>query len=214
MSSVCFTFKCRQKRLKWYFVKVNATLHSNCILEEMLHFEKMYFDFFFFFFAMTDVFIVDIAVFVSQLDLSVQEKEQYINVTRWFDHIQHRPSIRHHLPPVAVLRNRVYPGRLHWNQTSPRWTDTHKSIILFHCTHLSSTISICLCSCFFPQFVPGLARHCPLIHPHPQVWRTQLQKLFHKMTIDFGAISHLRECLWIKILVGLCSFFFLNTCFY
>ncbi|KAM3860850.1 eukaryotic translation elongation factor 1 epsilon-1 [Diretmus argenteus] len=42
------------------------------------------------------------------VDLAVQEKEKYVNVTRWFDHVQHYPGVRHHLPPVAVLRNRVY----------------------------------------------------------------------------------------------------------
>ncbi|XP_026148468.1 eukaryotic translation elongation factor 1 epsilon-1 [Mastacembelus armatus] len=47
------------------------------------------------------------------LDLAVQEKEQYVNVTRWFDHIQHYPGVRHHLPPVVVLRNRIYPSTHH-----------------------------------------------------------------------------------------------------
>uniref|UniRef100_A0A8C1ET24 Eukaryotic translation elongation factor 1 epsilon 1 n=1 Tax=Cyprinus carpio TaxID=7962 RepID=A0A8C1ET24_CYPCA len=44
------------------------------------------------------------------VELAVQEKERYLNITRWFDHIQHYPGIRHHLPPVVVLRNRVYPS--------------------------------------------------------------------------------------------------------
>ncbi|XP_004081015.1 eukaryotic translation elongation factor 1 epsilon-1 [Oryzias latipes] len=47
------------------------------------------------------------------VDLTVQEKEQYLNVARWFDHIQHIPSLRHHLPPVVVLRNRIYTSRHH-----------------------------------------------------------------------------------------------------
>ncbi|KAM3593566.1 uncharacterized protein V6R79_015614 [Siganus canaliculatus] len=47
------------------------------------------------------------------VELAVQEREQYVNVTRWFDHIQHYPGIRHHLPHVAVLRNRIYTGRHH-----------------------------------------------------------------------------------------------------
>ncbi|KAK2859328.1 hypothetical protein Q5P01_003948 [Channa striata] len=47
------------------------------------------------------------------MDLSFQEKEQCVNVTRWFDHIQHYPGIRHHLPVVVVLRNRIYTGRHH-----------------------------------------------------------------------------------------------------
>ncbi|XP_072514723.1 eukaryotic translation elongation factor 1 epsilon-1 [Salminus brasiliensis] len=47
------------------------------------------------------------------MELAVQEKEKYLNVTRWFDHIQHYPGVRHHLPPVVVLRNRVYPSGQH-----------------------------------------------------------------------------------------------------
>ncbi|XP_068160156.1 eukaryotic translation elongation factor 1 epsilon-1 [Antennarius striatus] len=47
------------------------------------------------------------------VDLAVQEREQYVNVTRWFDHIQHYPGIQHHLPPVVVLRNRIYSSRHH-----------------------------------------------------------------------------------------------------
>ncbi|KAM9839539.1 eukaryotic translation elongation factor 1 epsilon-1 [Aulostomus maculatus] len=46
-------------------------------------------------------------------DLTIQEKEQYMNVTRWFDHIQHYPGVRHHLPPIVVLRNRLYTSRHH-----------------------------------------------------------------------------------------------------
>lgn len=53
--------------------------------------------------------------FLSQVDLAIQEKEQYVNVTRWFDHIQHYPGVRHHLPHVAVLRNRIYTSRHHWD---------------------------------------------------------------------------------------------------
>lgn len=52
---------------------------------------------------------------LSQVNLAIQEKEQYMNVTRWFDHIQHYPGVRHHLPHVAVLRNRIYTGRHHWD---------------------------------------------------------------------------------------------------
>ncbi|KAL6098011.1 eef1e1 [Pungitius sinensis] len=47
------------------------------------------------------------------VDFSVQEKEQYVNVTRWFDHIQHYPGIRHPLPPVVVLRNKIYSSKHH-----------------------------------------------------------------------------------------------------
>ncbi|XP_062841595.1 eukaryotic translation elongation factor 1 epsilon-1 [Trichomycterus rosablanca] len=47
------------------------------------------------------------------MELTVQDKEKYLNVTRWFDHIQYYPGVRHHLPPVVVLRNRVYPSGQH-----------------------------------------------------------------------------------------------------
>ncbi|XP_037549737.1 eukaryotic translation elongation factor 1 epsilon-1 [Nematolebias whitei] len=47
------------------------------------------------------------------VDLAIQEKEEHTNVTRWFDHVQHYPGARHHLPPVVVLRNRIYTGRHH-----------------------------------------------------------------------------------------------------
>ncbi|KAF1372880.1 hypothetical protein PFLUV_G00254480 [Perca fluviatilis] len=47
------------------------------------------------------------------VDLAIQDKEQYVNVTRWFDHIQHYPGIRHHLPPVVVPRNRLYTSKHH-----------------------------------------------------------------------------------------------------
>nr|XP_057916122.1 eukaryotic translation elongation factor 1 epsilon-1 [Doryrhamphus excisus] len=46
-------------------------------------------------------------------ELTFQEKEQYLNVTRWFDHIQHHTGIRHHLPRVVVLRNRIYTSKHH-----------------------------------------------------------------------------------------------------
>ncbi|XP_068437948.1 eukaryotic translation elongation factor 1 epsilon-1 [Clinocottus analis] len=47
------------------------------------------------------------------VDLAIHEKEQYVNVTRWFDHIQHYPGIRHPLPPVVVLRNKIYSSKHH-----------------------------------------------------------------------------------------------------
>lgn len=50
---------------------------------------------------------------LTQVDLAVQEKEQFANVTRWFDHIQHYPGVRHHLPLITVLRNRIYTSRHH-----------------------------------------------------------------------------------------------------
>ncbi|KAF0028239.1 hypothetical protein F2P81_019326 [Scophthalmus maximus] len=57
--------------------------------------------------------ILFLSVSPTQVDLAVQEKEQYVNVTRWFDHMQHYPGVRRHLPPVVVLRNRIYTGRHH-----------------------------------------------------------------------------------------------------
>nr|XP_046146831.1 eukaryotic translation elongation factor 1 epsilon-1-like isoform X2 [Oncorhynchus gorbuscha] len=47
------------------------------------------------------------------VDLAIQEKEKHMNVTRWFDHVQHYTGVRHHLPPVVVLRNRVYTSGHH-----------------------------------------------------------------------------------------------------
>ncbi|KAM3927671.1 eukaryotic translation elongation factor 1 epsilon-1 [Leptodactylus fuscus] len=41
-------------------------------------------------------------------DLSIQEKESYINVSRWFSHIQHYPGVRQHLPNLVFIKNRIY----------------------------------------------------------------------------------------------------------
>ncbi|XP_069816286.1 eukaryotic translation elongation factor 1 epsilon-1 [Dendropsophus ebraccatus] len=41
-------------------------------------------------------------------DLSIQEKESYINVSRWFSHIQHNSGIRQHLPALVFIKNRIY----------------------------------------------------------------------------------------------------------
>ncbi|KAG9479275.1 eukaryotic translation elongation factor 1 epsilon-1 isoform X2 [Eleutherodactylus coqui] len=41
-------------------------------------------------------------------DLSIQEKENYMNVSRWFSHIQHSPGVRQHLPSVVFIKNRIY----------------------------------------------------------------------------------------------------------
>ncbi|XP_072008662.1 eukaryotic translation elongation factor 1 epsilon-1 [Engystomops pustulosus] len=40
--------------------------------------------------------------------LSIQEKENCINVSRWFSHIQHYPDIRQHLPALVFIKNRIY----------------------------------------------------------------------------------------------------------
>ncbi|KAG8513041.1 Eukaryotic translation elongation factor 1 epsilon-1 [Galemys pyrenaicus] len=42
------------------------------------------------------------------VDLSVQEKEQYLNVSRWFCHIQHYPGVRQHLARVVFVKSRLY----------------------------------------------------------------------------------------------------------
>ncbi|KAL1006384.1 hypothetical protein UPYG_G00071650 [Umbra pygmaea] len=47
------------------------------------------------------------------MDQSVQDKETYVNVTRWFDHVQHYPGVRHHLHPVVILKNRLYTSSHH-----------------------------------------------------------------------------------------------------
>ncbi|XP_005355121.1 eukaryotic translation elongation factor 1 epsilon-1 isoform X2 [Microtus ochrogaster] len=43
-----------------------------------------------------------------KVDLTVQEKESYLNVSRWFCHIQHYPDIRQHLSSVVFIKNRLY----------------------------------------------------------------------------------------------------------
>ncbi|XP_019398652.1 PREDICTED: eukaryotic translation elongation factor 1 epsilon-1 [Crocodylus porosus] len=42
------------------------------------------------------------------VDLTVQEKEKYLNVSRWFNHIQHYPGIRQHLSSIVFIKNRLY----------------------------------------------------------------------------------------------------------
>ncbi|XP_043921356.1 eukaryotic translation elongation factor 1 epsilon-1 [Protopterus annectens] len=39
---------------------------------------------------------------------TVQEKERYLNVSRWFNHIQHCPGVRQHLSGIVFLKNRLY----------------------------------------------------------------------------------------------------------
>uniref|UniRef100_A0A8D0L5Q7 Eukaryotic translation elongation factor 1 epsilon-1 n=1 Tax=Sphenodon punctatus TaxID=8508 RepID=A0A8D0L5Q7_SPHPU len=41
-------------------------------------------------------------------DLTVQEKEKYLNVSRWFNHIQHYPGVRQHLSNIVFIKNRLY----------------------------------------------------------------------------------------------------------
>ncbi|XP_036597111.1 eukaryotic translation elongation factor 1 epsilon-1 [Trichosurus vulpecula] len=42
------------------------------------------------------------------VDLTFQEKEKYMNMSRWFSHIQHYPGIRQHLSSVVFIKNRLY----------------------------------------------------------------------------------------------------------
>ncbi|XP_054983178.1 eukaryotic translation elongation factor 1 epsilon-1 isoform X1 [Sorex araneus] len=42
------------------------------------------------------------------VELTVQEKEKYLNVSRWFCHVQHCPGLRQSLPAVVFVRNRLY----------------------------------------------------------------------------------------------------------
>ncbi|XP_014377254.1 eukaryotic translation elongation factor 1 epsilon-1 isoform X2 [Alligator sinensis] len=42
------------------------------------------------------------------VDLTVQEKEKYLNVSRWFNHVQHYPGIRQHLSSIVFIKNRLY----------------------------------------------------------------------------------------------------------
>ncbi|XP_064409485.1 eukaryotic translation elongation factor 1 epsilon-1 [Latimeria chalumnae] len=41
-------------------------------------------------------------------ELTIQEKEKHVNVSRWFNHIQHYPNVRQHLSPIIFLKNRLY----------------------------------------------------------------------------------------------------------
>nr|XP_054488434.1 eukaryotic translation elongation factor 1 epsilon-1 isoform X3 [Agelaius phoeniceus] len=45
---------------------------------------------------------------ILKADLTVQEKEKYLNVSRWFNHIQHYPGVRQHLSDVIFIKNRLY----------------------------------------------------------------------------------------------------------
>ncbi|XP_054371589.1 eukaryotic translation elongation factor 1 epsilon-1 isoform X3 [Molothrus aeneus] len=45
---------------------------------------------------------------ILKADLTVQEKEKYLNVSRWFNHIQHYPGVRQHLSDVVFIKNRLY----------------------------------------------------------------------------------------------------------
>uniref|UniRef100_UPI00358FC55A eukaryotic translation elongation factor 1 epsilon-1 isoform X2 n=1 Tax=Myxine glutinosa TaxID=7769 RepID=UPI00358FC55A len=42
------------------------------------------------------------------VEMTVLEREELDCLTRWFDHIQHQPEVRQHLPPVIVPRNKLY----------------------------------------------------------------------------------------------------------
>nr|XP_033810325.1 eukaryotic translation elongation factor 1 epsilon-1 [Geotrypetes seraphini] len=40
--------------------------------------------------------------------LPLHEKERYVNVSRWFSHVQQYPGVRQHLPSIVFLKNRLY----------------------------------------------------------------------------------------------------------
>ncbi|XP_030074386.1 eukaryotic translation elongation factor 1 epsilon-1 [Microcaecilia unicolor] len=40
--------------------------------------------------------------------LPVHEKERYVNVSRWFSHVQQYPGVKQHLPAIVFLKNRLY----------------------------------------------------------------------------------------------------------
>ncbi|XP_020385235.1 eukaryotic translation elongation factor 1 epsilon-1 [Rhincodon typus] len=42
-------------------------------------------------------------------ELNHEERERYVNVSRWFDHIQHYPGVRQHTAAVVFMKNRLYP---------------------------------------------------------------------------------------------------------
>ncbi|XP_059501949.1 eukaryotic translation elongation factor 1 epsilon-1 [Stegostoma tigrinum] len=43
------------------------------------------------------------------VELNHEERERYVNVSRWFDHIQHYPGVRQHTAAVVFMKNRLYP---------------------------------------------------------------------------------------------------------
>ncbi|NXK51086.1 MCA3 factor, partial [Chauna torquata] len=52
--------------------------------------------------------VINLPVNFGAVDLTVQEKEKYLNVSRWFNHIQHYPGVRQHLSNVIFIKNRLY----------------------------------------------------------------------------------------------------------
>ncbi|XP_072045424.1 eukaryotic translation elongation factor 1 epsilon-1-like [Amphiura filiformis] len=44
--------------------------------------------------------------------LTLQEKEKYIHVSRWFDHMQHTPGVRQQQSLVPFAKNQLYLGAL------------------------------------------------------------------------------------------------------
>eukprot|EP00066_Takifugu_rubripes_P004528 XP_003967956.2 PREDICTED: eukaryotic translation elongation factor 1 epsilon-1 [Takifugu rubripes] len=63
-------------------------------------------------FTLADI-LIYYGIHPFMVDMAIHEKEQFINVTRWFDHVQHYPGVQHHLPLITVLRNRIYTSRHH-----------------------------------------------------------------------------------------------------
>ncbi|XP_041045074.1 eukaryotic translation elongation factor 1 epsilon-1 [Carcharodon carcharias] len=41
-------------------------------------------------------------------ELTHEEREKYMNVSRWFNHIQHYPGVRQHSAAVIFMKNRLY----------------------------------------------------------------------------------------------------------
>ncbi|XP_059828390.1 eukaryotic translation elongation factor 1 epsilon-1 isoform X2 [Hypanus sabinus] len=42
--------------------------------------------------------------------LTHEDREKYVNVSRWFNHIQHYPGVRQHSAAIIFVRNRLYPN--------------------------------------------------------------------------------------------------------
>ncbi|XP_055490773.1 eukaryotic translation elongation factor 1 epsilon-1 [Leucoraja erinacea] len=41
--------------------------------------------------------------------LTHEDREKHVNVSRWFNHIQHYPGVRQHSAAVIFMKNRLYP---------------------------------------------------------------------------------------------------------
>ncbi|XP_078253849.1 eukaryotic translation elongation factor 1 epsilon-1 isoform X2 [Rhinoraja longicauda] len=46
---------------------------------------------------------------ILKAGLTHEDREKYVNVSRWFNHIQHYPGVRQYSAPIIFMKNRLYP---------------------------------------------------------------------------------------------------------